>query len=111
MLDKISDYISGFSGDARDKLNELRRLLGESVNGGVEAVGYQMPAVKFNGRFLLYYAGWKEHVSMYPIPKGDEKYRKLIKPYAKSKGTLQFKLGEELPVAVIKETITSLLLN
>jgi len=54
---------------------------------------------------VLGFAGWKKHVSLYPIPAGSEAFNKEIKPYVDGKGTLKFPLDEPLPMKLIGKAI------
>ena len=62
-----------------------------------------MPTYKLNGGPVLYFAGWKQHYSLYPVNdrvvaafKGD------LEPYEVNKGTIRFPLSEPVPVKLIE---------
>ena len=61
-----------------------------------------MPAYRSRGGIVLFFAGWKEHYSLYPAIGGlAEKFRKELTPYKLSKGTIRFPLSEPVPVRLI----------
>ncbi|WP_052731666.1 iron chaperone [Devosia geojensis] len=64
-------------------------------------ISYQIPTFRLAGTYLLYFAGWKQYVSVYPVPSGPADYEAAVAPYRKAKGTLQFKHAEPLPLDVI----------
>ena len=69
-----------------------------------EMISYQIPAYKVQGRVALYFAGWKEHYSIYPA--GERLLRKFkdeLAPYEVSKGTIRFPLSEPVPTKLIGE--------
>jgi uncharacterized protein YdhG (YjbR/CyaY superfamily) len=68
-----------------------------------EVVSYKMPAYKLKGAAVLYFAGWKQHYSLYPV--GDRLAAALkneLTPYEISKGTIRFPLGKPVPVKRIE---------
>lgn len=79
-------------------LEQIRAAIRKAMPGAVETISYNIPTYKINGRAVLYLAGWKEHISIYPIGAafGDE-----IEPYIAGKGTLKFPLSQKVPIALI----------
>jgi uncharacterized protein YdhG (YjbR/CyaY superfamily) len=58
-----------------------------------------------NGKNLVHFAGWKNHVSMYPIPSGPKGFTKEISKYADGKGTIKFPLDKPLPLKLIRQVV------
>ena len=46
----------------------------------VEAISYQIPTFKLDGKPLIYVAAWKNHIAVYPIPDGDEELATRHRP-------------------------------
>ncbi len=44
----------------------MRSAIRKAVPGAEEVISYQIPAYKLHGRAVLYFAGWKQHYSLYP---------------------------------------------
>jgi uncharacterized protein YdhG (YjbR/CyaY superfamily) len=83
-------------------LERVRSAIGKAVPDAEECISYQIPAFKLDGRILLYFAGWKEHYSVYPA--GDamvEAFDGELDTYRVSKGTLKFSLSKAVPVKLI----------
>ena len=55
------------------------------------------------GRPLLYFAGWKRHISLYPAPAGDEALERRLAPYRSAKSTLKFPLSRPVPYDLIAQ--------
>ena len=69
---------------------------------GVTERSYRIPVFELDGRYLLYIAAFRDHVSIYPVTAGMvANYGKRIAPYRSGKGTLRFPLGEPLPLKLI----------
>ncbi|MDH4038032.1 MAG: hypothetical protein OEX18_06160 [Candidatus Krumholzibacteria bacterium] len=52
-----------------------------------------------------YIAGYRNHVSVYPAPRGVEQFKKALAPYKGGKGTVQFPLDEPVPWALITRIV------
>ena len=50
----------------------------------------------------MYFAGWKHHVAVYPIPSADEAFERELAPYRAAKGTLKFPLKQPIPFDLIE---------
>lgn len=102
---EVSKYIASFPKETQTILNEIRATIKNMYPDAVEGISYKIPAYKINDKYLIYFAGWKNHISLYPIPKGTNEYQEQIKKYIAGKGTLKFSLNEKLPINIIKDTI------
>jgi uncharacterized protein YdhG (YjbR/CyaY superfamily) len=97
----VDDYVAAQPPDVQQILDEVRRRVAAAAPGTIEAISYQIPAFKLNGKDLLYVAAWKRHISIYPIPKGDAALERDIDRHRAGKGTLQFPLGEPFPFDLV----------
>jgi uncharacterized protein YdhG (YjbR/CyaY superfamily) len=104
----IDDYISSFPEDVQVVLEDVRRTIHNAVPGAGEAISYQIPTITLNGRYLVYFAGWKHHISLYPLPDMDEGFEQEIAPYKTGKGTLRFPLGKPIPHDLITKLVALL---
>lgn len=101
----IDAYIERFPPDVRERLETIRSTIRSLAPDAVETISYQIPTFRLAGTHLLYFAGWTQHVSLYPIPSGPPDYEAAVAPYRKAKGTLQFKHAEPLPLDVIAKVV------
>lgn len=102
----IRRYLSAQSPRARVALRKMRETILAAAPGAVEAFSYRIPAVKLDDKALVWYAGFANHTSLYPI--GDaikRKYAKDLAGYETSKGTVRFPLDKALPVALVKRLV------
>lgn len=87
---------------AQIMLERVRGAIGKAVPGAEECISYQIPAFKCDGRVLLYFAGFKEHYSVYPASDAMvAAFPGELDRYRVSKGTLRFSLSEPVPVKLI----------
>ena len=99
----IDDYIRVQPIAAQRALERVRRIVRKALPGAQEVISYQIPAFRLNGRIVLYFAGWKEHYSLYPASKALEaRFQNELAPYETSgRGTVRFPLDEPIPAALI----------
>jgi len=101
--ESIDKYIAGFPPETGKVLEELRELVKAAAPGVTEKISYGMPTFDLNGRYLVYFAGYKNHIGFYPVTAGmEEAFKEELKPYKRGKGTLQFPLGRPLPTDLIR---------
>lgn len=102
----IDEYIAESPQEIRNILEELRRAIKESTPEAEEAISYGMPAFKFKGKNLVFFAAWKNHVGFYPHgPSAIEAFKKELAPFEQSKGTIQFPLDKPIPFDLVKEIV------
>jgi uncharacterized protein YdhG (YjbR/CyaY superfamily) len=97
----IDEYIATFPPDVQTVLEELRATIRAAAPDATETISYNIPTFTLNGTSLIYFAGWKKHISLYPIPLGNEAFNKVIAEYADGKGTLKFPLDKPIPLKLI----------
>jgi uncharacterized protein YdhG (YjbR/CyaY superfamily) len=105
----IDDYIIFQPPHARAVLESLRGAIREAAPDAVEAISYNIPAFKLNGKDVVSFAGWKQYVSLYPVPTGDAAFQARIAPYRAGKGTLRFPLREPIPLDLVRDVVRRLI--
>ena len=105
----IDDYIAAFPEDVQTILEEVRARLRSVAPTAVESISYGIPVFTLDGRYLVYFAGWKHHFSVYPLPEGDAALDEAMAPYVAGKGTLKFPLAEPIPYDLIARVAARLL--
>lgn len=100
-LATIDDYISSFPESVQVILEEVRRTIRNVVPAAGETISYRIPAMTLNDKHLVYFAAWKRHISVYPVPAGDEAFERELAPYRAAKGTVKFPFGKPIPYDLI----------
>jgi uncharacterized protein YdhG (YjbR/CyaY superfamily) len=101
----VDEYIATFPKDLRIVLSTIRKTIKKELPDAEETISYQIPCFKQNGKYVIYFAGFKNHISLYPIPDGDSSFKKEIAPYVAGKGTLKFPLDKPLPLPLINKVV------
>jgi uncharacterized protein YdhG (YjbR/CyaY superfamily) len=99
----VDEYIASQPEAARALLELVRSTIRNAVPGAEELISYKIPAYKLHGGPMLYFAGWKQHYSLYPA--GDRlvaAFKDSLAPYKVNKGTIRFPLSEPVPVKLIE---------
>ena len=100
------EYIATFPKATQEILEQIRAIIKELAPAAEETFSYNMPTFNLNDQYLIYFAGFKNHVSIYPVPTGNEELEEAFESYKTSgKGTIQFPLNKPLPIDLIKKII------
>ena len=98
----VAAYLAEMPPATRKALRQLRTAIKAAAPGITERISYRIPAFALAGRPLLYIAGFKAHVSVYPVTSGMlARDGKAIAPYRAGKGTLRFPLNAPIPVELV----------
>ena len=99
----VDEYIASQPEATRGVLERVRRTIRKALPESEEVISYQIPAYKLNGRTVVYFAGWRQHYSVYPsTDRLVARFKKDLARYEVSKGTIRFPLFEAVPVKLIE---------
>lgn len=107
----IDEYISTFPADIQAILEKVRQAIRKAAPEAAETMSYGIPTFKLNGKLIVSFAGWKHHISLYPLPAGDEAFQQKIAPYKRAKSTIQCQLDNPIPYDVVEEIVTLLMME
>jgi uncharacterized protein YdhG (YjbR/CyaY superfamily) len=103
---RVDAYLATLPADQRLLLEDLRARIAQLVPDAVELISYGMPAFKLNGRFLVSYAGWKAHCSIYPLTDSFLKaHADELERFGRTKGSLHFTPERPVPEALVEDLI------
>ena len=98
----VDEYIASQPEAVQEILGRVRSAIREAVPRAEEVISYQIPAYKLHSGPVLYFAGWKQHYSLYPASERVvAAFKDELAPYEVSKGTIRFPLSEPVPVKLI----------
>ena len=104
-ISSIDEYIETFPEDIQTVLRQVRKTIKAAAPKADEKISYGIPTFTMNGKYLIYFAGWKSHISIYPIPVGDDAFNQEVAPYVSGKGTLKFPLDKPIPLKLITKIV------
>ena len=99
----VDEYITSQPEAVQRILGRVRSAIRKAVPGAEEVISYQMPTYKLQDGPVLYFAGWKQHYSLYPATaRVAAAFKDDLVPYEVNKGTIRFPLSEPVPVKLIE---------
>ncbi|HEU5051864.1 MAG TPA: DUF1801 domain-containing protein [Hanamia sp.] len=101
----IDEYISSFPASTSKLLKQVRMIVRKAAPKAEETISYGMPAFKYKGRVIIYFAGYKNHIGVYATPSAHEAFKKELSVYKQGKGSVQFPLVEPLPLDLISRMV------
>lgn len=105
---RIDEYIARFPAEVQTVLRQMRETIRSAAPDAEETISYQIPTFKLNGTYLVYFAGFKKHVSLYPVPVEHPDFAQEMAVYGSGKGTMKVPLDEPLPIDLITRVVQHL---
>jgi uncharacterized protein YdhG (YjbR/CyaY superfamily) len=100
----VDEYLAGVPKEARATLEKLRKTIKAAAPMASEVISYQMPMYKHHG-MVVGFAAFKDHCSIFPGSAVIDTYKKELKHYDTSKGTIRFPANKPLPAALVKKLV------
>ena len=101
----VDEYLAGVPEPARSALNKIRAAIRSAVPPqATETISYRIPAFSYNG-VLVWFAAFSNHCSLFPTAAVIEAFKKELKGFSTSKGTIHFPMDKPLPIALIKKMV------
>jgi uncharacterized protein YdhG (YjbR/CyaY superfamily) len=98
----VDEYIAAQPEVVRPKLEQVRATIRKAVPEAEEVIGYRMPGYKLHGKPMLYFAGFREHYSLFAASGTFfAALQEELAGYELRKGTVHFPLTKPVPVRLI----------
>jgi uncharacterized protein YdhG (YjbR/CyaY superfamily) len=104
-FNSIDEYITSFPEDVQKIMEQLRSTIKAAAPDAGEKISYNMPTFTLNGKYLVYFAGWKNHIAFYGAPRGNAGFQEDLSAYESGAGTLQFPYEKPLPLDLITKIV------
>lgn len=101
----FEDYFSQFDDKLRNKLETIRIAIRNEIPEAEECIKYLMPTFVFQGKNMIHFAAFTNHIGLYPGPEAISFYEKELSNYKTSKGAIQIPLDEDVPLDLIKKIV------
>ena len=99
----VDDYLTFHAEDVQAILRRVRNAIRKALPDGQETISYQIPTYKLHGGYVVYFAAWKRHYSLYPASdRLVAAFKDDLAPYEVSKGTIRFPLSAPVPAKLIE---------
>ncbi len=103
----VDAYVEGFAEATQQVLQELRRRVRAALPDATERISYGIPTFALDDQYVIYIAGWKSHVSIYPVPAGDVELAADLAPYLSGQGTIKLPLDQRVPWDLVDRAIAA----
>jgi uncharacterized protein YdhG (YjbR/CyaY superfamily) len=100
----FDEFLAGLSAEKRAALEKLRRTIRSAAPKAEECITYGIPAFRLNGKFLVGLGAGANHCSFYP-GSALNLYKKELREYETSKGTIRFQASKPLPASLIRKLV------
>jgi uncharacterized protein YdhG (YjbR/CyaY superfamily) len=101
--ESVDAYIARHPQGVRAILRRVRSIVRKALPAAEETISYQIPSYRLHGTYVVYFAGWKEHYSLYPVTdRVVARVGSQLRPYQVSKGTVRFPLSQPVPARLIE---------
>lgn len=104
----VDAYIAGFPPEVAERLREVRAAIHDEIPDGEERIRYDIAAVALGGRYWIHFAGWKQHIGIYPVAPLPEPLESEVAPLRAAKDSLVLKHRDPLPTDLIRRATREL---
>jgi uncharacterized protein YdhG (YjbR/CyaY superfamily) len=101
----VDEYIQTSPTEVEPILNRIRELITKTATEAVESISYGIPAYKQNGKPLVHFAAFRNHIGFYATPTGHSEFAKELANYKQGKGSVQFPLNGVIPYDLIRRIV------
>ena len=103
---QVQRYMALQPAKHRAALRKIRAIIRATAPTAVEHFSYGIPGFRLYERQLVWYAAFKQHVSLYPVTASIKRaLAGAIDGYQTSTGTIRLPLEKPMPVTVIKKIV------
>lgn len=100
----IDAYIGTFPTEVQVLLQKLKKTIKSAAPKSSEGISYGVPTFYLNGKYLVYFAAFKNHIGIYPATTTAVQ-KAGLSAYKVAKGTLRFPLSKPIPFELIKKFV------
>jgi uncharacterized protein YdhG (YjbR/CyaY superfamily) len=99
----IDSMLKDVPAPQRNELERIRSIIIKECPAAEEVITYGMSGYKYKGKYLLSFANFADHMSIFPGAEPIDALAEELKPYRTSKGTIQFTLENNLSDELVKK--------
>lgn len=102
VFSSVDEYIAGYSGDVRLRMETLRKIILDCSPEITEKISWGMATFVLNGN-LVHFSGEKKHMGFHPAPSAITAFKDRLGDYKYSKGTIQLPYDKPMPYDLLRE--------
>ena len=65
-MSTVDEYVRALTPGQREQFERIRGIVKRLVPDAEETISYRIPTFKHRGKYLIYFAAFKNHMSVYP---------------------------------------------
>lgn len=102
----IDEFLKDTPDAQRQVLERVRLIIKQVVPEGEDTISYGIPVVKYKGKYVIGFAPFKNHLSIFPGALAIELTKDRLTGHKTAKGTIQFSVEKPISETLLKEIIT-----
>jgi uncharacterized protein YdhG (YjbR/CyaY superfamily) len=95
----VDDYVEALTPGQREQFERVRRIVRDMVPDAGEKISYGIPTFTHRGKYVLYFAAFKDHMSVYPTVGAD------VEATKGTRGTFRFTEADPVPEEVVRAIV------
>lgn len=103
--ESIDAYIKIFPKNVQAVLKKMRAVIREASPRAEETIKYRMPTYTLQGKNLVHFAAFRNHIGFYPTPSPITAFKKELSRYETAKGSIKFPLDKPIPFGLVKKIV------
>lgn len=100
----IDAFLKEFPTSIQAKLKKIRAIAREEIPGAEEAIRYGIPTYRLKTN-IFHFSAYNTHIAVYPGAATVAAFKKKAGSRITGKGTIQFRLDEDIPEKLVREII------
>ena len=95
----VEDYVGALTTGQREQFERVRRIVRDMVPDAGEKISYGVPTFTHRDKYVLYFAAFKNHLSVYPTVGAVEATKG-------TKGTFRFTEADPVPEEIVRAIVS-----
>lgn len=104
-MNVVDEYLAKITEPQKTVLLKVTGIVKAIAPNAVAVITYGMPGFEYNGKYLVSFGVFKDHMSIFPGSGSLEKYKASLAGFKTSKGTIQFTAEKPLPTNIIENIV------
>lgn len=106
MVDKeINNYLRSMTLEQKKEYQRIKKIIKDVFPNATEQISYGIPTFRNEGRAVLHFGVFKDHLSLFPGSGAIELLKNRLSNYKLSKGTIKYKVDKPIPEALVRDIL------